>query len=189
MTDRPTDTTAPPRRRRKNIGYSVLLAVCLVLLYLLVVRNMRFFLVPSSSMEPTLLPADYLLTLADDTYERGDVIVIDDPEEEGSHLVKRLIGLPGDVVSVFDGALFINGKYASEPYWKEPMDYSMESYTVPGHEIFVLGDNRNYSDDSHLWKDKSVDLATVVGRVRLVYLPFDRIHRVDRFPLTEVLRQ
>lgn len=186
MTERPADIPAAKHSRRRNVGYAVLLVVCLVLLYLLVGRNMKFFLVPSSSMEPTLLPADYLLTLAEDTYRRGDIIVFDDPVERGSHLVKRIVGLPGDVVRVFEGALYLNGEYASEPFTKEPMDYSMERFTVPENEVFVLGDNRNYSDDSHIWTDKSISLDTVVGRVRLVYLPFDRMHVVRRFPLVNV---
>ncbi len=174
---------------RRNAGYVVLLVICLSLLYLLVVRNMRFFLVPSSSMEPTLKPADYLLTLDDEEYRRGDIIVFDDPAEPGSHLVKRIVGVAGDTVRVFDGALFINNEYASEPYIREHMDYFMDDYTVPEGEIFVLGDNRNYSEDSHIWMQKSVSLDTVVGRVRLVYLPFDRMQRIHQFPLTNALGQ
>lgn len=183
MTDRPAEPLTTKRGLRRNVGYSVLLVVCLALLYLLVGRNMKFFLVPSSSMEPTLLPADYLLTLSEKTYQRGDIIVFDDPMEPGSHLVKRIVGLPGDTVEIFDGVLLINGEYASEPFTREPMDYTMDPFTVPEGEVFVLGDNRNYSDDSHVWADKSIGLDTIVGRVRLVYLPFDRMHFVDRFPL------
>lgn len=189
MTDSPAATPTEKRGLRRNAGYVVLLVICLALLYLLVGRNMKFFLVPSSSMEPTLLPSDYMLTLAEDAYARGDIVVFDDPIEPGSHLVKRIVGLPGDVIRVLDGALFLNGEYASEPYTKEPMDYMMEDFRVPENEIFVLGDNRNYSDDSHVWPHRSVGLNTVVGRVRLVYLPFDRIHNVPRFPLRNVSGQ
>lgn len=188
MTDIPQETSRKKHLRR-NVGYTILLIVCLVLLYLLVGRSMRFFLVPSSSMEPTLLPSDYLLTLSESQYQRGDIVVFDDPVEKGSHLVKRIVGLPGDVISIFDGALFLNGEYASEPYTKDTMEYVVEDYTVPENKIFVLGDNRNDSDDSHMWPERSVDLAAVVGRVRLVYLPFDRIHFVDRFALQNLSGQ
>jgi hypothetical protein len=65
------------------------------------------------------------------------------------------------------------------------MDYLLQVYQVGPDEVFVLGDNRNYSEDSHIWR-AGIELSKIVGRVRLVYLPFNRIQRIGRFPLRTV---
>ncbi len=155
---------------------------------------MRFFVVPTRSMEPTLVPPEYLVTLQGEPYRRGDIVVIDDPVFPGEYLVKRLIALGGDEVSVRGGALFLNGSFASEPYLREEIDYALEPYRVAEDEIFVLGDNRNESVDSHNWaveessppRVAGVPKASIIGRVYGVYLPFDRIRKVSGFPLATV---
>lgn len=147
---------------------------------------MRFFLVPSHSMDPTIIPPEYLLTLSEDTYSRGDIVVLKDPEEQGAYLVKRLIALPGDTVDIRGGALFINGHYASEPYLPEPIDYELERrYTVSPSEAFVLGDNRNWSIDSHTWQ-RGVPIEDIIGKVRFVYLPLKRMRKIHSYPLTNL---
>ncbi len=96
-------------------AYIVILCVSVVLIYLFAGRGMRFFLVPSSSMEPTLLRRDYLVTLREGAYHRGDIVVIEDPEDKKGYLVKRIVATQGDTLAIDGGALFLNGKYASEP--------------------------------------------------------------------------
>ncbi len=177
-------------RIRKLLGstqaaYVFILVAAVWLIYLFGFREMRFFMVPSSSMAPTLRSGDQILTLNEEHYRRGDIVVVLVPGEEG-YIVKRIVGLPGDTLSIHEGALFLNGEYASEPYIAEPMEYNVvPAVTVPEGEIYVLGDNRNISADS------SLDLGTrplsdVVGRVRYVYYPYARLGALPSYPLTNV---
>lgn len=163
-------------------AYVVILVAAVILGYLLVGRGMRFFLVPSSSMEPTLMREDYIITLREPAYKRGDIVVIREIGAE-EYFVKRIAGVAGDRLSVQYGALFINGEYASEPYIAEPMVYNINpEVTVGQGRVFVLGDNRNDSDDS------SVDLRTysvddIVGRVRFRYYPYRKFGPLHSYPL------
>lgn len=148
--------------------------------------GVRFFLVPSSSMETTLMPGDMIVTVRVDALRRGDIVVF---RHNGEYLVKRVAGLPGDELSVADGALFLNGKYASEPYVLEPMRYSIDPpVRVPEGRLLFLGDNRNHSDDSVPdRKDEGFDFAdheSVIGRVVFRYYPYDRMGRIRSYPLT-----
>lgn len=184
----------------RNVGATALLAVLLVGLYFFAWREMRFFLVPSNSMQPTLFPNDMIVTLNQPFYRRGDIVVW---REAGEYTVKRIVGLPGDSISVADGALFINGKYASEPYILEAMNYFIERpIRIPEGRFFYLGDNRNVSDDSSLgfigmggmsWGQDSMrylgELDALIGRVVFRYYPYDRLGPVYSYPLTNVLGQ
>ncbi len=147
---------------------------------------MRFFMVPSRSMEPTLYPKDYLVTLTAGTYQRGDVVVVREQSEgKKEYVVKRIVGLGGDEVKVEGGALSLNEEYASEPYVFEPMAYEFGPVTVAEGEAFLLGDNRNLSEDSH--NDlRGVPLDAVVGKVRWIYSPYSRFGPVHSYPLTNV---
>ncbi len=163
-------------------GMLVLLVLVYFLLYLFAWRGMRFFLVPSRSMEPTLLREDYLVTLREPEYKRGDIVVIWDAHT-AEYLVKRIAGLPGDRVAVRFGALFLNGDYASEPYIAEPMQYRIETpVLVPEDQVFLLGDNRNDSDDSHTHRECD-PIKNIVGKVRFIYYPYDRWGPVPSYPL------
>lgn len=184
----------------QQVGMAVLLVILLVGLYFFAWREMRFFLVPSKSMEPTLSPEDMVITLNQREYRRGDIVVW---AENGEYVVKRIVGLPGDTVSVVDGALFLNGKYASEPYILETMNYYIETpVTIPEGRFFYLGDNRNASDDSSLgyiaadfWSTSREphtwlgNLKAVIGKVVYRYYPYDRFGPVLSYPLINVAGQ
>jgi signal peptidase I len=163
-------------------GYAAILFAAVILIYLFGWREMRFFLVPSGSMEPTLLRSDHLITLKQPEYRRGDIVVIYEAESS-EYVVKRIVGLSGDAITVREGALFIDGQYVSEPYISQPMEYVIDApVTVPENEVFVLGDNRNNSDDSHV-NGKSQAVSTIIGRVRFIYYPYSRWGRVRSYPL------
>ena len=154
---------------------------------------MRFFRVPSNSMEPTILVSDYIMTLRQEGYERGAIVVLEDPMVSGDYIVKRIVAVGGDRVSIRGGAVFINGGYASEPYRLEPIDYSMEEYVVDEGDVFLLGDNSNWSVDSHNWaagvedakevRPGGVPRELIVGRVRYIYLPLERMRKMRAYPL------
>jgi len=159
----------------------LLLLACLGL-YFFAYRGGRFFLVPSASMEPTLLEGDQIVTLRESVYGRGDVVVLRDPEDEKAYIVKRIMAAGGDTILVAGGAVYVNGSYVSEPYILSTPDYEMRTYSVPEGHVFLLGDNRNNSEDSHLWKDKARPVNEIIGKVRFIYFPFNRFGFFQGYP-------
>lgn len=172
----------PINRNRRAL---VLLVLVAPLFYLFVVQGTQFFKVPSKSMEPTLLVGDWLVTQRQATYRRGDMVVFRDPKA-GGYMVKRIVGVAGDTLNVNTGALFINGEFASEPYIAEPMAYEFKHpVTLKEGEVFVLGDNRNWSEDSHL-DLLPTPVDNMVGRVVYRYFPLNRMGPVASYPLRNV---
>jgi signal peptidase I len=124
------------------------------------------------SMNPTLQNGEYILVnrLAYKTGqpERGDIIVFSFPADEGQDLIKRVIGLPGETVKIGDGTVTINGQELREPYIaQDPLYYG--EWPVPEGYLFVLGDNRNDSRDSHQWG--LLPLENVIGKSVVIYWP------------------
>jgi len=169
--------------RTRQVAYILIIVLFSIMIYLFTVRGMRTFLVPSRSMEPTLMTNDYLMTFTQKTYSRGDVVVLIDPEDPKAYIVKRIVAVGGDTVAVESRALLLNGVYASEPYISEPMQYDMPSLKVPDGEVLVLGDNRNLSDDASRWEKKTLSVKSIVGRVHYIFLPLSRKQVVRRYPL------
>lgn len=129
--------------------------------------------VESISMQPTLYEGDFVIVnkLAYKLGEpgRGDVIVFHYPPNPTIEpYIKRIIGLPGDTIRVEGEQVLINGVPMQEPYIKAPPQYSGE-WKVPGDSLFVLGDNRNNSSDSHSWGMVPID--NVIGKAEVVYWP------------------
>lgn len=176
------------------------------------------FRIPSESMEPTLLVGDFLLVakqqlpFQSDTppfpstpIRRGDIIVFRYPVDPSLHLVKRVVGLPGDHLRLRGGRLFIDGVALKEPYAVYrvgPADSYRDNFprllnpdpdvnsnwwiemkslvnggelTVPPHSFFVLGDNRNDSEDSRYWG--FVPASTIVGKPLLIYFSLRQASR------------
>jgi signal peptidase I len=137
----------------------------------------RAYLVPTASMAPTLRPGDRLE--ADDAGgadpKRGQVWVLQGPAKVfpgGGTLVKRVVGLPGETVEVASGRVLIDGRPLAEPYLAAPPSYTMPPRTLGLDEYFVLGDNRNASNDSHLWGP--APRSSFLGRARLRFWPPSR---------------
>lgn len=145
-----------------------------VLLYILATLVMARIRVNGNSMEPTFSDGELVLVnklayrLGE--AERGDVIIFHYPPDPTQEFIKRVVGLPGDVVSIGRGQIFINGQLLEEPYISIHPDYGGE-WTVPASQLFVLGDNRSNSLDSHNWG--TVPLDYVIGKALFVYWPFD----------------
>ena len=137
----------------------------------------RIGVIPSRSMEPTLKPGDqYLINIRAYRHrlpKRGDIVVFRTPD--GEYLVKRVIGLPGETVTIVRGQVYINGRPLREPYLKErPIVEWPFQIRVPEGTVFVLGDNRNYSDDSRDFGP--VPVETILGRAEYVFYPKSRRH-------------
>ena len=104
------------------------------------------------------------------TPQQGDVVIfIAQKTPKERDFVKRIIALPGQTVEVHDGRVVVNGVAYDEPYISAPPNYEFKAQVVPAGKLFVLGDNRNNSQDSHLIG--MVDQSEVVGRVDLRYWP------------------
>lgn len=138
--------------------------------------------VESISMLDTVKPGELLMVskLAyknADNFQRGDVVVFHAPNEPGEDYIKRLIGLPGDDIQVENGLVFVNGVLLSEPYIRERPIYDGEWIVPPGY-LFVLGDNRNLSADSHEWG--FLPIENVFGRAFLIYWPPNEVNLIKR---------
>jgi len=124
------------------------------------------------SMNPTLQHGEYVLVsrLAYKTGEpqRGDIIVFSYPADQRQDLIKRVIGLPGETITIRNSELLVNGVKLDEPYIAQSPIYSGE-WTVGEGELFVLGDNRNDSKDSHQWG--LLPEGNIIGKALLIYWP------------------
>ena len=136
--------------------------------------------VESVSMRETLLPGDFVLVnrmaykISDfptGEIKRGDVVVFDPPFAAPEPYIKRVIGLPGEVVSIKDGKLYVNDTLMQESYIQVSY-HSNGSWEVPQNEIFVMGDNRNNSSDSRSWG--TVPIGNILGKALFVYWPIEQ---------------
>ena len=165
-----------PRPERPN-----LLGILVDILETLLLSVVLFFLINAvsariridgSSMEPNLHHGEFVI-VSKVNYrlgepERGDVVVFDFPRNITQEYIKRVIGLPGEEIRIEEGQIFVDGVALVEPYLKIEPRYEGE-WIVSEDELFVLGDNRNNSSDSHNWG--MVPMENVVGEALLVYWP------------------
>ncbi|MFN8578765.1 MAG: signal peptidase I [Candidatus Sericytochromatia bacterium] len=155
--------------------------------------------IPSESMLPTLKVKDRLIIEKISKFsgiERGDIVVFYPPflekEKKGiinditrflslpdhTAYIKRTIGLPNETVEVRNGLVYIDGKPLKEDYIQEPPFYNMQPIKVPQDSIFVLGDNRNNSADSHVWG--TLPIKYIVGKAFINFWPPERMGKIDR---------
>jgi signal peptidase I len=172
----PEDTYPAIGRILLDVFETLVLALVLYFAIDAVVARVR---VLNISMVPTLVPGELVmvnkLAYKLGEMERGDIIVFHYSESED--YVKRLIGLPGDEIEMQNGIVYISGRPMIETYLNEVPTYSGK-WTVPEGKIFVLGDNRNASSDSHNWGFVPVD--EVMGRAVLIYWPLDKVRFFTR---------
>jgi signal peptidase I len=182
-----------PDRVRSVVEWVAVIVGALIVA--LVVKTFLFqaFYIPSESMEPTLETDDRVLVnkLSYDLHDvnRGDVIVFELPPDKVGpdgikDLIKRVIGLPGDVIESRDGVVYINDRRLDEPYLadgvitgdpEDPLNPSIERQTVPEDHVFVLGDNRSNSADSRYAYRGPIPIDTIVGRAFVVVWPLDKL--------------
>jgi len=136
--------------------------------------------VENVSMKPTLQPGEFVLVnkiaYKIGKPQIGDIIVFHYPRDPKEDYIKRLIGRPGDEVTVKDGQVYVNDQPLNEPYIAAAPAYD-GSWTVPADSVFVLGDNRNQSSDSHSWG--FVPLDFVVGKALFIYWPLQQFQVIE----------
>lgn len=173
------------RSQRENIQF-FLIALVLALLIRVFIAEPRF--IPSDSMVPTLEVGDRLV-IEKVAYrfrppERGEIVVFSPPPvlrefgfEQDQAFIKRVIGIPGNTLQVEDGVVLIDGQPLQEDYIAEPPDYELPLVKIPDDAYFVMGDNRNNSNDSHVWG--YLPRENIIGRAILRFFPFTRFGSID----------
>jgi signal peptidase I len=188
--------TEPPARRSRWLREGIIVVVVAVLVAVLLrTFVVQTFYIPSGSMEPTLQIGDRILVdkLSYDLHSvhRGDIVVFGRPPAEDcggpevNDLVKRVIGLPGDVLSLSGGYVYVDGKRLDER-WLPPSEQGVttagpvgshydlvHSYRIPANDYFVMGDNRTDSCDSRYWGP--IPKSLIVGKVSLRVWPLTSI--------------
>jgi signal peptidase I len=139
--------------------------------------------IPSESMFPTLEIGDRLivekLSYHSHPPRRGDIVVFAPPpqlQEQGyleeQAFIKRVIGLPGNTIEIKNGHVYVDRELLTETYIAEAPDYAMSPMIVPPDQLFVMGDNRNNSNDSHVWG--FLPQSNIIGHACFRFWPIDR---------------
>ncbi len=138
----------------KSFAREIIITIVLAVIIFVGARQMiQTYEVHQMSMEPNFHEAQRVVVSKAAYFwnepGRGDVIIFEAPISPGEDFIKRVIGLPGDTVEVKNGKVYVNDIAIEEPYLAAPPAYTMSIITVPEGMYFVLGDNRNQSNDSH----------------------------------------
>jgi signal peptidase I len=164
----------------------LVIALAIALTVRVLIAEPRY--IPSNSMDPTLHIGDRLI-VDKVSYRwqfphRGDIVVFNPPPQlvdlgyDGHQaFIKRVIGEPGHTVQVTHGQVYVDGEVLPEPYILEPPRYEMPPLAVPPGYVFVMGDNRNDSNDSHVWG--VLPVQNIIGRAWWRFWPLDRLGSVD----------
>ncbi len=181
----PPQQNKPPSPLRENLQ---LLAIALVLALLIRIFVAEPRYIPSDSMWPTLQVGDRLVVEKISYYLRppstGDIVVFDPPEQLQSQgyaknqaFIKRIIGQPNQLLEVNQGVVYLNNEPLEENYTAEPANYQWGPQKVPDLHFFVMGDNRNNSNDSHAWG--FLPQKNIIGRACFRFWPLNRIGLIN----------
>jgi signal peptidase I len=171
-------------KQRSHLAREIVETIALTLIIFLVIRfAIQSYRVSGPSMLPGLQTDDYVLVnkiaYLFHAPERGDVIVFHYPLDTSEDFIKRVIGLPGDTVSLDNKTVQVDGVALHEPYISEAYNPSGKTIKVPMDEYFVLGDNRPLSDDSRDWG--FVPKADLVGKAVIVYWPLSNWELINTY--------
>lgn len=169
------------KKEEKSFFKEWIIPIAIALVIAVLINKFVIFKVyiPSESMVPTLNVEDRLLVtrIYDlDKIQRGDILVFYSDELQES-LIKRVIGLPGDTISIKEGEVYVNQKLIDEPYIGEADKFN-GNYQVPEGKYFFLGDNRWWSKDSRYWSDPYIDGSKIEGKAQVKVYPFDEIGKI-----------
>ena len=181
MTIEETPKTSWKKQVKENL-VTIAIALSLALLIRVFIAEPRY--IPSESMLPTLAVGDRLViekvSYHFQPVHRGDIIVFQPPRQlqvrgyqSDQAFIKRVIAKEGDTVAVKNGIVYVNNVPLQENYIAQLPRYNMPSVTVPEGKLFVMGDNRNNSNDSHIWG--FLPESNIIGHAIFCFWPFERI--------------
>jgi signal peptidase I len=161
----------------KDWVVSILIAV--VLAFFIRYFIVELYMVEGPSMRPTLMNGERLVVnkflYRFKEPQRGEIVVFKYPRDPSRDFIKRVIGVPGDTIELKDGRVFVNGQLQNETYILEKTRGSYPLATVPAGHIFVMGDNRNNSEDSRFRDVGFVSYDLVKGKAIVVFWPLDHM--------------
>ncbi len=161
----------------KDWVISILIAV--VLAFFIRYYIVELYMVEGPSMRPTLLNGERLVVnkfiYRFKAPQRGDVLVFRYPKDPSRDFIKRVVAVPGDSIEMKDGRIFLNGQLLNEPFILERTRGSFPLKEVPEGHIFVMGDNRNNSEDSRFSDVGFVPFDLIKGKAVVVFWPLDQM--------------
>lgn len=177
-----TPEQAEAKRKKWYQAYDMAgsILAALVIIFVIFTFLFRAVSVVGSSMEPTLSDGNWLLVSSQGEYERGDIIIITQPNDRNEPLVKRIVALGGETIDIDfrTHEVRVNGELLDEPYIFEPTALSYDvtfPYHVPEGCVFAMGDNRNDSLDSRSSRIGPIDERYILGKAFVRILPFNEI--------------
>jgi signal peptidase I len=174
----------------KSFLREVLITTILAVIVFLGARaTIQTYIVIMTSMEPNFHEGERVVVNKAAYFfgepQRGDVVIFVAPNQQQDDFIKRVIGLPGDTVEIKSKAVYINGVPLDEPYIKSAPLYTMSKMVVPDKSYFVMGDNRNNSNDSHYgWY---LPRSNLIGKAWLTTWPPRDWGVVTHYPLIKQL--
>ncbi len=174
------DQQEEKKTKGKSVIMEIIESVAIAILLAVLIRTFVFqpFYIPSESMVPSLLVGDRIIVSKLNYHfsdpKRGDVMVFKFPLDPTRDFVKRTIGVGGESLSIRNSQLYINGKVIEEDYLPEGLAFAdFGPVEVPSGSYFMMGDNRNNSDDSRVWG--ALPEENIIGKAVLIYWPLNRI--------------
>lgn len=181
------DTQSAWGKKVRENAITMGIALILALIIRIFIAEPRY--IPSDSMVPTLIQGDRLV-VEKVSYNfhlhpltRGDIVVFQPPfklqvlgYKKNQAFIKRAIAIPGETVAVEDGIVYINNQPLTEEYIADAPGYNLNPLTVPPGQLFVMGDNRNNSNDSHIWG--FLPQENIIGRAVFRFWPLARIGNI-----------
>lgn len=168
------------------------LVVAVVLAGFIITFIVQSFVVEGRSMEPTLYDGQrlfvnkFIYRFTD--IKHGDIVVFRYPLNPAKRYIKRVIGVAGDTIYITDGKVYLNGALLEEDYILEKTKRTWGPYEVPEGRIFVMGDNRNNSDDSRYSDVGFVLKEAVIGKAFVIYWPFSNL-KILRSPELDLAKR
>jgi signal peptidase I len=169
----------------KENGKIVAIALVLAFLIRIFIAEPRY--IPSDSMYPTLTQGDRLVIEKVSYYfhppHRGDIVVFQPPVQlqmlgydKSQAFIKRVIGTSGETLEVNEGKVYLNHQPLTEKYIAQMPNYHLDEIVIPDHYLFVMGDNRNNSNDSHIWG--FLPEENVIGKATFRFFPFNHFEKL-----------
>lgn len=171
-------------KKESSLGSEIkdwVISIAIAVVLALFIRHfvVELYLVDGPSMRPTLQNQErlvvnkFIYNLHDP--ERGDILVFQYPKDPSRDFIKRVIAIPGDTIEIKDGHIYVNGELKNEPYILSTTRGDYPLATVPEGHIFVMGDNRNNSEDSRFADVGMVPFDLIKGKAVLIFWPIDKI--------------